>query len=167
MKNAIRFLVLGMLLTSMAACAQLNSEFAGCFPEQYAFPTFYRDRLDPFSATSIAPSSSTTWSFAESSETSGCGSHSSTVPQSEEMFVAVAYDNLAQEMAQGGGHYLHALSQLMGCATPVYPEFAALTQRSYEALVPGGAVHPTVFLSRLRTLLAGETRLSAHCSNIS
>ena len=77
--------------------------------------------------TTFAPTSSTTWGFAHSSQTSGCGSATSLLEQRQARFVAVAYDNLAQEMAQGGGHYLRALSHLMGCVTLVYPEFAALT----------------------------------------
>jgi len=105
--------------------------------------------------------------FGLTSGTSGCDADSVVLERHEqEMFVAQNLDNLSQDMAVGGGPYLHAMANLMGCGDDQVAQFASLTQERYEALLPEGAVRPGQFLIGLKHELAAHPSLST-CTRIS
>jgi hypothetical protein len=49
-------------------------------------------------------------------------------------FVALNYDNLLQDMAQGNGEYLHAFGTLLGVPSHQQPVFQHMAQTRYPAL---------------------------------
>ena len=121
----------------------------------------------PFMLTTAAPSlsSSTTWGFAHSSGTSGCGKKSkkSSFYLQQQEFVAFTIDNLSEQIAQGGGPHLQSLAALLGCPASDYPALAGMTRRNFGRLIPSTEIEPGEFLARLKDDIARDSRLSVRC----
>ena len=81
--------------------------------------------------------------FGISSGTSGC-TNDGQVWASEKVnvFAAINFDNLSQEMAQGEGEHLTSLATLMGIPLAQQPAFFAMTQEKYTTLVQEGESSP-------------------------
>ncbi|WP_342347785.1 DUF3015 domain-containing protein [uncultured Nitrospira sp.] len=81
--------------------------------------------------------------FGISSGTSGC-TNDGQVWASEKVnvFAAISFDNLSQEMAQGEGEHLTSLATLMGIPVAQQPAFFAMTQEKYTTLVQAGETSP-------------------------
>ena len=106
--------------------------------------------------------------FGMTSGTSGCNADSVVKEQYEqEMFVAQNIDSLSQDMAMGGGQYLHAMANLMGCGDGQFSDFASLTQAKYEVLLPSAGTAPALFLTGLKQEMAAHPSLAASCTRIS
>lgn len=77
--------------------------------------------------------------FAISSGTSGCTNDGQVwASERANVFAAINFDNLSQEMAQGKGEHLASLAALMGVPEAQHPAFFALTQERYSDLVKAG-----------------------------
>ena len=106
--------------------------------------------------------------YAMTSGTSGCDADSVILRDKEqEVFVAVNLDNLSQDMAQGDGMYLQALSGLMGCTTEAFGTFAELAQDKYEVLFDTVDANAAGLLSGLKRELAAHPMLNTNCDRIS
>ena len=106
--------------------------------------------------------------YAMTSGTSGCDADSVILKDKEqEVFVAVNLDNLSQDMAQGDGMYLQALSGLMGCTTEAFGTFAELAQDKYEVLFDTVDANAAGLLSGLKRELAAHPMLNTNCDRIS
>jgi Protein of unknown function (DUF3015) len=81
--------------------------------------------------------------FGISSGTSGC-TNDGKIFASEKVnvFAAVNFENLSQEMAQGQGEHLTSLATLMGIPVAQQPAFFAMTQEKYTSLVQAGETSP-------------------------
>ena len=81
--------------------------------------------------------------FGISSGTSGC-TNDGKIFASEKVnvFAAVNFENLAQEMAQGHGEHLTSLATLMGIPVVQQPAFFAMTQEKYTTLIQAGETSP-------------------------
>lgn len=100
------------------------------------------------------------------SGTSGCDANGVIYRHKEqEVFVAVNFDTLSQEMAQGHGQNLQSLAALMGCSTVAYPEFARMTQDKYPVLM-GSDTSTMELISGLKREMATHPTL-AGCTRIS
>jgi hypothetical protein len=77
--------------------------------------------------------------FGISSGTSGC-TNDGTIFASEKVnvFAAVNFDNLAQEMAQGQGEHLTSLATLMGIPAEQHGVFFPMAQKKYTMLIQAG-----------------------------
>jgi hypothetical protein len=74
--------------------------------------------------------------FAISSGTSGCTNDGQILASEKvNVFAAVNFDNLSQEMAQGQGEHLTSLATLMGIPVAQQPAFFAMTQEKYTTLI--------------------------------
>jgi len=51
------------------------------------------------------------------------------------MFVALNFDNLQRDLAQGQGEYLKSMTELLNVPSQRQPEFFALLQRHYPELI--------------------------------
>ena len=78
-------------------------------------------------------------------------------------FISQGFDNLSWDMARGHGEYIQSLAALMGCSG-VYPEFAGMTQRTFETLLEGGT--PLGVMQGLRREIAADPTLSAGCAPV-
>lgn len=99
--------------------------------------------------------------FAISSGTSGC-THDGVIMAEHKVnvFVAVNFDNLSQEMAQGRGEHLASLATLMGVPANHESEFFAMTQKQYVVLVESGENSPVTMVKALNDGIVGHPVLA-------
>lgn len=96
-----------------------------------------------------------TQTFGISTGTLGCsnnGKFAST--EQATMFANLNFDNLSQEMAQGGGEHLASLATLMGVPAEQQPAFFAMTQEKYATLIQSGETTPAAMLKALHETMA-------------
>ena len=99
--------------------------------------------------------------FGISSGTSGCTNDGVIFAEEKvNVFAAINFENLSQEMAQGHGEHLTSLATLMGVPAEHQPEFFALTQEKYTLLVKSGETTPVAMLKALNEAMAGHPVLA-------
>jgi hypothetical protein len=78
----------------------------------------------------------TTVAFLSSTSPQDLFSADGTVKQEQKinLFAGVAYENLRQEAAAGGGQYVTSLASLYGVPPARYPQFARLMQNNHATL---------------------------------
>lgn len=76
------------------------------------------------------------------------------------LFANLNFDNLSQEMAQGGGEHLASLATLMGVPAEQQPAFFAMTQEKYTTLVQSGETTPAAMLKALQAAMAEQPVLA-------
>jgi hypothetical protein len=93
--------------------------------------------------------------FGLSSGTVGC-TNSGHFAQHERatLFANLNFDNLSQEMAQGGGEHLASLATLLGVPAEQQPAFFSMTQEKYATLVQSGETTPAAMLKALHGAMA-------------
>jgi Protein of unknown function (DUF3015) len=88
--------------------------------------------------------------FGMTSQTMGCkNSGKFWVEYKTNMFAAINFENLSQEMAQGGGEHLASMATLMGVPEERQAEFFAMTQERYTTLVKAGEASPVAMVKAL------------------
>jgi hypothetical protein len=93
--------------------------------------------------------------FAISSGTSGCTNDGKVMAEHKvTVFTAANFENLSQEMAQGGGENLASLATLMGVPTEQQPAFFAMTQKQYTALIREGEASPVAMVKAINDAIA-------------
>ena len=93
--------------------------------------------------------------FAISTGTIGCTNNGKFASNEHAtMFASLNFDNLSQEMAQGGGEHLASLATLMGVPAEQQPAFFAMTQEKYAALIESGETTPAAMLKALHETMA-------------
>lgn len=70
------------------------------------------------------------------------------------LFASLTFENLSQEMAQGGGEHLASLATLMGVPAEQQPAFFAMTQEKYATLIQSGETAPAAMLKALQEVMA-------------
>ena len=100
--------------------------------------------------------------FAITSQTLGC--HNSgkfwAAAEKANMFAAINFENLSQEMAQGGGEHLASMATLMGVPTEHQGEFFGMTQERYTTLVKAGEASPVAMVKALNEAAASYPTLA-------
>lgn len=76
------------------------------------------------------------------------------------MFANLNFDNLSQEMAQGGGEHLASLAKLLGVPVEQHPAFFSMTQEKYTTLVQSGETTPAAMLKALQAAMADHPVLA-------
>lgn len=93
--------------------------------------------------------------FGISSGTSGCTNDGKFWAQEKvNVFAALNFENLAQDMAQGQGEHLASLATLMGIPADQQPAFFAMTQEKYASLVQAGETSPVALVKALNEAVA-------------
>lgn len=93
--------------------------------------------------------------FGISSGTSGCTNDGQVwADQKVTMFALLNFENLTQEMAQGGGEHLASLATLMDVPAEQHPAFFAMTQERYLSLVQAGETSSVAFVKSLNDAIA-------------
>jgi hypothetical protein len=93
-----------------------------------------------------------TQTFGISTHTSGCTNDGVIMAQHKAtMFAEVTFDDLSQEMAQGGGEHLASLATLLGVPSDRQAEFFALAQERY---LQTGEQSPAALLKALHETMA-------------
>jgi hypothetical protein len=102
-----------------------------------------------------------TQTFGISTGTLGCSNNGKFVStEHATMFANLNFDNLSQEMAQGGGEHLASLATLMGVPAEQQPAFFAMTQEKYAALIQSGETTPAAMLKALHETMAAHPVLA-------
>ena len=104
--------------------------------------------------------------FAISSGTSGC-TNDGKIFASEKVnvFTALNFDNLSQEMAQGQGEHLTSLATLMGIPKENHQDFFAMTQENYTTLVQAGETSPKAVVKAIHDAMSGHIVLAQASTN--
>jgi hypothetical protein len=96
--------------------------------------------------------------FGISSGTSGCTNDGQVMAdQRTNMFAAMNFDNLSQEMAQGKGEHLASLATLMGIPAEQHAAFFALTQERYTAMVEAGETSSVALVKALNDAVGNSS----------
>lgn len=99
--------------------------------------------------------------FGISSGTSGCTNDGKFWAQEKvNVFAALNFENLAQDMAQGQGEHLASLATLMGIPAAQQPAFFAMTQEKYASLVTAGETSPVALVKALNEAVATHPMLA-------
>ena len=99
--------------------------------------------------------------FAISSGTSGCTNDGQVwASERANVFAAMNFENLSQEMAQGKGEHLASLASLMGIPAEQHTAFFALTQERYSAMVQAGETSSVALVKALNDAV-GKTSVVA------
>ena len=94
-------------------------------------------------------------SLAITSQTWNCTNNGRfTKSEQATVFASLTFDNLSQEMAQGGGEHLASLGVILGVPAEQQPEFFALTQEKYTTLIQSGEATPAAMLKALHEAMA-------------
>lgn len=102
-----------------------------------------------------------TQTFGISSGTSGCTNDGKFWAQEKvNVFAALNFENLAQDMAQGQGEHLTSLATLMGIPAAQQPAFFAMTQEKYASLVSAGETSPIALVKALNDAVATHPMLA-------
>jgi len=81
---------------------------------------------------------------------SGCTNDGTVMAERKgEIFVAVTFEDLAQDMAQGKGEHLASLVTLMRVPADRHAEFFAMAQEKYTTLLAAGEVSPLAVVKAL------------------
>lgn len=99
--------------------------------------------------------------FGISSGTSGC-TNDGTIFASEKVnvFAAVNFDNLSQEMAQGQGEHLTSLATLMDIPTEQHEVFFAMAQEKYTTLIQAGEASPKAVVKAIYSAVSDHPVLA-------
>ena len=76
------------------------------------------------------------------------------------LFANLNFENLSQEMAQGGGEHLASLATLLGIPAEQQPAFFTLTQEKYTTLIQSGETTPAAMLKALHNTMAAHPVLA-------
>jgi hypothetical protein len=96
-----------------------------------------------------------TQTFGITTGTLGCTNNGKFVSNEHAtMFANLNFDNLSQEMAQGGGEHLASLATLLGVPAEQQPAFFAMTQEKYASLIQSGETTPAAMLKALHETMA-------------
>jgi hypothetical protein len=98
-------------------------------------------------------------SFAVTSQTWNCTNNGKFWAQQPTAFAKLNFDNLSQDMAQGGGEYLASFATLMGVPAEQEPAFFALTQDKYVVLTQIGKESPAAMVEALDRAMASHPTL--------
>lgn len=159
------FLMLG-LVALVATPALATEKGPGCGMGKQIFGGS-KGLVPHISAASTNQTSGLSQTLGITSGTSGCDTDSIINKDKEqEVFVAVNFDTLSQEMAQGTGNQVRALAQLMGCPADVHETFSAVTQQQYEDLFAPDRAQPVIWLAGLKRDLRSHGILAARCGGI-
>lgn len=99
--------------------------------------------------------------FGISSGTSGCTNDGKFWAQEKvNVFAALNFENLAQDMAQGQGEHLASLATLMGIPASQQPAFFSMTQEKYASLMAAGETSPVALVKALNDAVATHPMLA-------
>lgn len=112
----------------------------------------------------MATTNGTFWSqtFGISFGTSGC-TNDGTIFASEKVnvFAAVNFDDISQEMAQGQGEHLTSLATLMEIPTEQHDIFFAMAQEKYTTLVQAGEASPKAIVTAIYSAMGNHPVLAS------
>lgn len=160
-----KVLILAAAFALLSAPAAFAGNASGCGLGQQLFKG--QSGLVPNILAATTNGISGNQTFGITSGTLGCDADATVYnEQMQEAFVAVNFDNLSEDMAQGDGQYVRSLSTLMGCPADLQGDFAQLGQDKYESLFSSPEVEAKTFLDGLKSEIRQDGTLANACTNV-
>ncbi len=99
--------------------------------------------------------------FGISSGTSGC-TNDGTILASEKVnvFAAINFDDISQDMARGQGEHLTSLATLMDIPTDQHEVFFAMAQEKYTILIASGEASPKAVVKAIYSAMGNHPVLA-------
>lgn len=149
----------------MLMAVPVASAFAGSGPGCGWGAQIWKGQSGLSAHTAAATTNGTFWNqwFGLTSGTAGC--EESAVVQNDaerRLFVANNLDNLAQDMAQGGGEHLAVLASLMGVTPSDEAAFFSIAQSNYSVLFASSETSGGAMLSELDRALSSDPSLAKY-----
>jgi Protein of unknown function (DUF3015) len=99
--------------------------------------------------------------FGISFGTSGCTNDGQVMAaRKTDMFVALTFESLSEDLAQGSGEHLASLATMMGVAVEHQPTFFSLAQDRYRILIERGEGSPLTVIKAIQEAAAGHPLLA-------
>lgn len=99
--------------------------------------------------------------FGISSGTSGCTNNGLIVMEEKvNVFAAINFDNISQEMAQGQGEHLTSLATLMDIPNDQHEIFFAMAQEKYTTLIQSGEASPKAVVTAIYSAMGNHPVLA-------
>ena len=96
--------------------------------------------------------------------TSNCAKHEIVENEKEALYFATMnYFEIKKEMAQGGGEFLAAFSQTIGCSNSANFELMNQLKSNYDQVMPKGDVNPEEMLKGVYKTILTNPRLRLQC----
>lgn len=156
-----RFVLVLTALISFEALAMDGS--SGCGPGWYVF----KDN----SIVSSALRATTNWilfpvfTIGMTFGTSNCTQHKLVMKEKESLYFATMnHFELKRDVAKGGGEYLSAFADTMGCPSSAQPKLNEYLRENYTRIYPSGAVEPSKVLLEVYKTIFSDYELTAKCS---
>lgn len=101
--------------------------------------------------------------FGISLDSLGCSSESVVTAEFQrDVYVAGNFDNIQRDAAQGGGHHLQSLAELMNMQDTDAQHFYHVAQVNFDQLFGDDVVDHTKWLEKLDSTLAADPTLSKY-----
>jgi hypothetical protein len=102
--------------------------------------------------------------FAITSGTSNCMSGGVVaMDRRQQVFAEVNFPDLKRDMAAGGGQFLSAFEDLLGCDAAAHPELARLMQAEYETLLPSESTTADELVSAVHARISADPDIAGRC----
>ena len=102
--------------------------------------------------------------FGMTSGTSGCKVDGAVqADQKTEVFIAVNFENLSEQMSQGKGEHLAAYGTLMGCPTEKISTFSTLTQENFDQIFTETGSAEEIISNTVK-VIQGDQGLAKSCN---
>lgn len=162
-KLALMAVAIAVTFFPVAAMAAANPDTGpGCGLGKLAWSeTAHQKNIGPQVMMATTNGTFGSQTFGISSGTSGCTNDGVVfAEQKVNVFAAINFENLSQEMAQGRGEHLASLATLMGVPVEHQAEFFAMTQDKYTTLIQSGEAAPVAMIKALNVVMAGHPVLA-------
>ncbi len=161
-----KLVILTAALTLLAVPAAFAGNSAGCGLGSIIFEGQSGVVMNVLAATFNGTSGNQT--FGMTTGTSNCDASDTVMNEMvQEHFVAMNYENLSGEMAQGQGQYVSAMADLMGCPAATQEAFARMSQEKYPELFSAPEMDAKRWIVGLKAAMAQDATLASACTRIS
>lgn len=105
-----------------------------------------------------------TQTFGITSGTSNCVSGGIVaMDRRQQAFAEVNFGDLKRDMAAGGGEFLTAFGNLLGCDGAAQPKLARVMQADYETLLPSVSTTPDQLVDAVHVRINADPELAGGC----
>jgi len=104
--------------------------------------------------------------FGMTTGTIGCEKHSFAAADQKGMeFVAVNFEPLTMQLAEGRGEYVQAFAATMNCQEGAYSDFGAAMQKNYKSIV-GSGQNSVELYQNVKSEISKNPALASRCNLI-
>ena len=160
-----KFILFGVLATFLClpSIGQAMDGSSGCGPGWYVLKddSLVSSVLRALTNDILFPVSTIGMTFG----TSNCTQHKIVLKEQESLhFATMNYHEIKAESARGGGVYLSAFSDTIGCGKAHRADFSRKVQSHFDQVFPGGNQQPAQMLEEVYKVILLDPTLVQSCS---